>query len=356
MARTGSLKWGITEVECVRNVPSPIDNADRFWEHPPWAAPASRLPSLRSTGAIVAPALVLAFRFQCTSPQPSRRCTRAPPQVSVLQRNLPRFPTNSDTLSSFFLAVRRVQVSHMPSSAGSSASVEGSPGEDVARGDCRVCALGTRPPSVPPPLDIELPSVDDPQASVASILVDAHGFEHEAATLRARFELAAAYNAGLAAHASVLHDRNHALLRRAREGFELGASTVNRLHDQVEALERENTRREDEAARLHGRAGRADGLETRCRVQEQAATEHIHQLQDELAAARAENSRLSARLTLATSPPTAPTVSSTVPRHFRDELARARADAASLQATLSAVNAELGAATSARDQASTAVV
>ncbi|GMF37489.1 unnamed protein product [Phytophthora fragariaefolia] len=49
-------------------------------------------------------------------------------------------------------------------------------------------------------------------------------------------------------------------------------------------------------------------------------------------------------------------MSSTVPRHFRDELARARTDAASLQATLSAVNAELVAATSARDQASNAIV
>ncbi|GMF26201.1 unnamed protein product [Phytophthora fragariaefolia] len=133
----------------------------------------------------------------------------------------------------------------MPSSAGSIASVAVSPGEDVAPDDCRVCALGIRPPPDPPPLDIKIPSVDDPPASVASILVDAHGLEHEAATLHARFELAAAYNAGLAAHASVLHDRNRAL---AHEGFELDARTVNRLHEQVEALGRENTRLEDEAA------------------------------------------------------------------------------------------------------------
>ncbi|GMF32002.1 unnamed protein product [Phytophthora fragariaefolia] len=49
-------------------------------------------------------------------------------------------------------------------------------------------------------------------------------------------------------------------------------------------------------------------------------------------------------------------MSSTVPRHFRDELARTGTDAASLQATLSAVNADLVAATPACDQASTAVV
>ncbi|GMF55093.1 unnamed protein product [Phytophthora fragariaefolia] len=167
----------------------------------------------------------------------------------------------------------------MPSSVGSSASIDDLPGEVVAS-DCSVCALGTKTPSVPPPLDIELPSVDDPQAFKATILVDAHGLEHEAATLRAQFELAAAYNADLAAHASVLYDRNRALLRRARESFELGTRTVNRLHEQVEALERENTRLEAEAARLHDRAGRADSLKTLCRVQEQAATEHIHQLQD----------------------------------------------------------------------------
>ncbi|GMF49120.1 unnamed protein product [Phytophthora fragariaefolia] len=68
MARTGSLKLGVTEVECARNVPSPFDYADRFWGYPSWAAPVSRSPSLRSAGAIVAPALVLAFPFQCTSP------------------------------------------------------------------------------------------------------------------------------------------------------------------------------------------------------------------------------------------------------------------------------------------------
>ncbi|GMF15661.1 unnamed protein product [Phytophthora fragariaefolia] len=163
----------------------------------------------------------------------------------------------------------------MLSSAGSNASVEALPGEAVAPGDCRACALGTRPLSVPPPLDVELPLVDDPQASVASVLVEAHGLEHEAATLRARFELVTAYNAGLAAHASVLHHGNRTLQRRVREGFELGARTANRLHEQAEVLERENTRLEDEAARLHDHAGRVHGFETRCRVQEQAATEHI---------------------------------------------------------------------------------
>ncbi|GMF31908.1 unnamed protein product [Phytophthora fragariaefolia] len=68
LARKVSLKWSVTEVEGVRNVPSHFDYADRFWEHPSWTAPVSRSPSLRSAGAIVAPAFVLAFRPQCTSP------------------------------------------------------------------------------------------------------------------------------------------------------------------------------------------------------------------------------------------------------------------------------------------------
>ncbi|GMF15540.1 unnamed protein product [Phytophthora fragariaefolia] len=170
--------------------------------------------------------------------------------------------------------------------------------------------------------------------------------------LRARFDLATAYSAGLAAHASVLHDLNLTLLRRAREGYVLGARTVNRLHEPLEDVQRDNTRLEDTVARLRDRAGQADALETRCRVQNQAETEHIHQLQDELTAARAESSALSARLALVTAPPPTSTASSVASRDLQDELTRAHADVASLQAALSAVNAELATSVAACAQAS----
>ncbi|GMF32486.1 unnamed protein product [Phytophthora fragariaefolia] len=88
MARTGSLKWGVIEVECVRNALSPFDYADRFWEHPSWTAPLSRSPSLRSAGAIVAPALVFASLSQCTSPQSST--TRWPPIANVKTEEIAR--------------------------------------------------------------------------------------------------------------------------------------------------------------------------------------------------------------------------------------------------------------------------
>ncbi|GMF43514.1 unnamed protein product [Phytophthora fragariaefolia] len=79
---------------------------------------------------------------------------------------------------------------------------------------------------------------------------------------------------------------------------------------------------------------------------------HIHQLQDELTAARAKSSALSARLALPTAPPTSPTASSVASCGLQDELTRALADVASLWATLSTVNAELATSVAAWTQAS----
>ncbi|GMF42289.1 unnamed protein product [Phytophthora fragariaefolia] len=126
----------------------------------------------------------------------------------------------------------------MPSSVGSedSDSAARLPREDVSSAECRVCASGSRPPSTPVMPDIQLPSIDDPRATVASVLIDAASLEHQVTRLRAQNELTAAYNAGLAAHASTRHDHNLALLRRAREGFDLDAATVNGLNERLESL------------------------------------------------------------------------------------------------------------------------
>ncbi|GMF50992.1 unnamed protein product [Phytophthora fragariaefolia] len=159
-------------------------------------------------------------------PQPSRWCTRVLPRCTRCSRTFPAVP-----FSPAFASVLRPPVSTMPSGVGSedSDSAVRLPREDVSSAKCRVCALGLRPPSTPAMPDTHLPSIDDPRATVASVLIDAAGLEHQVTRLRAHNELTAADNAGLAAHACTLHDRNCALLRRAREGFDLGAATVNGL-------------------------------------------------------------------------------------------------------------------------------
>ncbi|GMG14714.1 unnamed protein product [Phytophthora fragariaefolia] len=249
----------------------------------------------------------------------------------------------------------------MPSSVGSedSDSAARLPRGDVSSAECRVCALGSRPPSTPVMPDIQLPSIDDPRATVASVLIDATGLEHQVSRLRAHNELTAAYNAGLAAHASTLHDRNRALLRRAREGFALGAATVNGLHERLENIQLENTYLEDEVERLRARAAQADSLETRYRVLEQSSLEHAYGLQDELAAAQARVSMLEVRVALLTAPPTAPATPSTASSgdrarldRVKAELVAAQADLVSTRATLSAVNSHLSTVTAERDQAS----
>ncbi|KAG6622699.1 uncharacterized protein IUM83_09283 [Phytophthora cinnamomi] len=245
----------------------------------------------------------------------------------------------------------------MPSSLDSESSdstVDVDP-EDVGSGSCRVCALGTRHPPVPQALPVQLPSIEDPDKSVASLLIDATGLEHGVARLREYCELATAYNAGLAAHASTLHDRNRALWQRAREGFALGAATVNELHERLESLQRENGRLEDVAVHLRDRADHADSFETRYRVLEQSSLEYEYRLQAELQATQTRVAELEARLALVTPPPTVPSVSSTPLPDAQAPpdrgMATVQADLASTRAALPAVNAQLETVMAERDQA-----
>ncbi|GMF49151.1 unnamed protein product [Phytophthora fragariaefolia] len=249
----------------------------------------------------------------------------------------------------------------MPSSVGSedSDSAARLPREDVSSAECQVCALRSRPPSTPVMPDIQLQSIDDPRATVALVLIDAAGLEYQVTRLRAHNELTAAYNEGLAAHASTLHDRNRALLLRTREGFDLGAVTVNGLNERLESIQLENTYLEDEVERLRARVAQADSLETRYRVLEQSCLKHAYGLQDELAAAQARDSELDARVALLTSPPTDPATPSTASSGDRArldrvqvELVAAQADLVSTRVTLSAVFAQLATVTAERDQAS----
>ncbi|KAG6613624.1 uncharacterized protein IUM83_04405 [Phytophthora cinnamomi] len=166
-------------------------------------------------------------------------------------------------------------------------------------------------PSVSAHSAVGIPATGAPIPSLSGLLQDAYDLEYEARTLRARFDMALALNAGLACHASVLHDRNLARLQRAREGYQLGASTVNRLHEQLEGLQLENARLEDVAAGLQTPAVRADEYETRSacsnRPHRDLLTTHAEERQSDLDRIRdleastsgAETARVAAQADLA---------------------------------------------------------
>ncbi|KAE9260543.1 hypothetical protein PR003_g34321, partial [Phytophthora rubi] len=93
---------------------------------------------------------------------------------------------------------------------------------DLEAAGCVVCALGARRPRLPTAPQVQLPALGAHVHSVAALVADAHTLLRENQELRAQYELVSAHNAGLAAHASVLHDRNLAILHRAREGYRAG--------------------------------------------------------------------------------------------------------------------------------------
>ncbi|OWY97578.1 LOW QUALITY PROTEIN: hypothetical protein PHMEG_00031859 [Phytophthora megakarya] len=74
-------------------------------------------------------------------------------------------------------------------------------------------------PSIPPRPSVQVPAVIP---SVDALVQDATALEHDAHVLRSRLELTTALNAGLTAHASVLHEELDALRDRAREGYNIG--------------------------------------------------------------------------------------------------------------------------------------
>ncbi|GMF32568.1 unnamed protein product [Phytophthora fragariaefolia] len=199
--------------------------------------------------------------------------------------------------------------------------------------------------------DIQLPSSDDPRATVASFLIDAAGLEHQVTRLGAHNELTAVYNAVLAAHAFTLHARNHAVLRRAHEGFDLGTATVTGLNERLESTQQENICLEDEVERLRARATQVDSLEPLYRTLDQSSLEDAYGLQDELAAAQARISELEARVAECSADRSCQGRASTATSSDRAQLDRVQAelvtaqtDLVSARATLSAVNAQLATA------------
>ncbi|KAG2506576.1 hypothetical protein JM18_009393 [Phytophthora kernoviae] len=173
--------------------------------------------------------------------------------------------------------------------------------DDVNSERCNVCVLGSRHPEIPPPSTVNLLSLGDPDPRFDAIVCDANTLECENRVLRSRLELSTALNAGLAAHASILHDRSLSILSRAREGFDLGTATVSRLYDQLDRLRAEDTRLRDELATVRAQADRADSFETRYFALEKTTTEETHAAQDALDRERARVAQLSARLSTTTS-------------------------------------------------------
>ncbi|OWY92745.1 hypothetical protein PHMEG_00038121 [Phytophthora megakarya] len=105
--------------------------------------------------------------------------------------------------------------------------------DDFFPNRCAVCATGIERPSIPPRPSVQVPAVGDPIPSVDALVQDATALEHDAHVLRSRLELTSALNAGLAAHASVLHEELDTLLDRAREGYDIGLDAVDRLSREV---------------------------------------------------------------------------------------------------------------------------
>ncbi|RLN60827.1 hypothetical protein BBJ29_005884 [Phytophthora kernoviae] len=183
--------------------------------------------------------------------------------------------------------------------------------DDVGSDRCNVCVLGSRRPEIPSPLTVDLPSLGDPDPRVDAIVCDANALECENRVLRSRLELSTALSAGLAAHASILHDRNLGILSRAREGFDLGTATVSGLHDQLDRLRAEDVRLRDELATVRAQADRADGFETRYFALERTTTEETHVAQDVLNRERARVAQLLAQLGAMASNPATPTAPAT---------------------------------------------
>ncbi|KAE8964208.1 hypothetical protein PR001_g29131 [Phytophthora rubi] len=100
---------------------------------------------------------------------------------------------------------------------------------DLEAAGCVVCALGARRLRLPIAPQAQLPASGAPVHSVTALVADAHILQRENQELRTQYELVSAHNAGLATHASVLHDRNLAILHRAREGYRAGMIRLEQL-------------------------------------------------------------------------------------------------------------------------------
>ncbi|EGZ29488.1 hypothetical protein PHYSODRAFT_323004 [Phytophthora sojae] len=167
--------------------------------------------------------------------------------------------------------------------------------DDLKAAGCAVCALGAHRPRLPVAPQVQLP------ASGAPV--------HSNQELRAQYELVSAHNAGLATHASVLHDRNLAILHRAREGYRAGMIRLEQALLSREHAERDYAVLEDRVADFRARAERADAAEALLRAERGSSTEQYRDLQAQLRAARDQVTDLTAQLARAPVTPPPSTVS-----------------------------------------------
>ncbi|EGZ15017.1 hypothetical protein PHYSODRAFT_333290 [Phytophthora sojae] len=217
--------------------------------------------------------------------------------------------------------------------------------DDLEAAGCAVCALGAHRLRLPVAPQVQLPASGAPVHSVTALVADAHTLQRENQELRAQYELVSAHHAGLATHASVLHDRNLAILHRAREGFRAGMIRLEQALLSREHAERDYAVLEDRVADFRARAERADAAKALLRAERGSSTEQYRDLQAQLRAAQDQVTDLTAQL--ARAPATPPPSTRDDARAERDDL---RVDLAAAQAALAPIQARVAAAEAERDQ------
>ncbi|KAE8973021.1 hypothetical protein PF011_g25416 [Phytophthora fragariae] len=228
---------------------------------------------------------------------------------------------------------------------------------DLEAAGCVVCALGARRPRLPTASQVQLPASGAHVHSVTALVADAHALQRENQELRAQYELVSAHNAGLAAHASVLHDCNLAILHRAREGYRAGMTRLEQALLSRERVERDYADLEGRVADFRVRADRTEAAETLLRVERDSSAEQYRDLQAQLQAAQDQAADYAAQLARASGAP--PPSSVPLARLFaaqgeRDDARTERDDLrvalAAAQAALSPVQARADAAEAERDR------
>ncbi|KAE8980267.1 hypothetical protein PR002_g24176 [Phytophthora rubi] len=197
---------------------------------------------------------------------------------------------------------------------------------------------------------VQLPASGAPVHSVTALVADAHTLQRENQELRTQYELVSVHNAGLATHASVLHDRNLAILHRAREGYRAGMIRLEQALLSRERVERDYADLEGRVADFRARAERTEAAETLLRVERDSSTEQYRDLQAQLQAAQDQIADYAAQLTRASAapPPSAvPLARLFAAQGERDDL---RVDLAAAQVALSPVQARADAAEAERDR------
>ncbi|KAE8882194.1 hypothetical protein PF003_g33640 [Phytophthora fragariae] len=228
---------------------------------------------------------------------------------------------------------------------------------DLEAAGCVVCALGARRPRLPTAPQVQLPALGAHVHSVTALVADARTLLRKNQELRAQYELVSAHNAGLAAHASVLHDRNLAILHRAREGYRAGMIRLEQAPLSRERVERDYADLEGRVADFRARADRTEAAETLLRVERDSSAEQYRDLQDQLHAAQDQAADYAAQLArAATAPPpsSAPLARLFAAQGERDDARAERDDLrvalAAARAALSPVQARADAAEAERDR------